>query len=132
MNNQADLARGWLLKGDSDRTTAERLLDGPGPYDTACFHTQQAVEKYLKAVIAFAGRPIPRTHDLDVLYDQCVPMAPDLNLDRTQLATLTPYAVQLRYDNDFWPSEETAQQALDMVNRVRAAVLDVLPQDANP
>ena len=44
MATLSDLARGWMQKGDSDRLTAERILLGPGPYDTACFHTQQAVE----------------------------------------------------------------------------------------
>ena len=121
MRDQADLARGLLLKGDSDRATAGYLLQGPGPYDTACFHTQLAAEKYLKAVLAFATQPMPRTHDLEVLYDQCIQVAPGLNLDRTELATLTPYAVQLRYDNDFWPNLQTAQQALVVADRVRVA-----------
>jgi|SRR5438445_10344395 len=132
MRDQADLARGWMLKGDSDRLTATRLLQSSGPFDTACFHTQQAVEKYLKAVLALAGRPIPRTHDLVVLNDECLRVAPGLGLDRAELAMLTPYAVQLRYDNDFWPDAPTVQQALEAVERVRAAILLALPQTTHP
>ncbi len=132
MPTLADLARGWMQKGDSDRLTAERLLRDAGPYDTACFHTQQAVEKYLKAVLALAGQPIPRTHDLEDIYDQCLALVPGLVLDRIELSTLTPYAVQLRYDNSFWPDLATGQQALDVVQRVRAAVLTVLPTEAHP
>lgn len=132
MPTLADLARGWMLKGDSDRLTAERLLQGPGPYDTACFHTQQAVEKYLKAVLALTGQPIPRTHDLEDIYNQCLAVAPGLLLDRLELSTLTPYAVQLRYDHSFWPDVATGQQALDVVRRVRSAVLTVLPSEAVP
>jgi HEPN domain-containing protein len=41
-------ARGWFLKAESDLTAARRLLDTEGPYDTVCFHAQQAVEKLLK------------------------------------------------------------------------------------
>ncbi len=48
MNGPADLARGWLQKADSDLTTAELVLSGDGPYDTACYHAQQAIEKCLK------------------------------------------------------------------------------------
>lgn len=132
MPTQADLARGWMLKGDSDRLTAERALQSSGPYDTACFHAQQAVEKYLKAVLALAGQAIPRTHDLEDVYNQCLGVAPGLVLDRLELSTLTPYAVQLRYDHSFWPDAPTVQQALDMVQRVRAAVLAVLPSNAHP
>ena len=131
MRDQADLARGWLAKGDSDRTTADRLLQGGGPYDTACFHAQQASEKYLKAVLAFAGHSIPRTHDLEVLHHQCLRVSPNLNLDRAELASLTPYAVQLRYDHEFWPSVATAQQALAAADRVRAAVFGFLPKETH-
>ncbi|MEW6107540.1 MAG: HEPN domain-containing protein, partial [Bacillota bacterium] len=38
-----------------------------GPYDTACFHCQQAAEKHLKAFLAYHERPIPHTHDLEEL-----------------------------------------------------------------
>jgi HEPN domain-containing protein len=55
MATPAALARGWMQKGDSDRLNADRTAHTPGPYDTACFHCQQAVEKFLKAVLAAAG-----------------------------------------------------------------------------
>ena len=132
MATQSDLARAWMQKADSDRLNAERTVQSAGPYDTACFHCQQAVEKYLKAVLAFAGQPIPRTHDLEEVYNQCLAVAPALSLDGTELSLLTPYAVQLRYDADFWPDQGTARQALDVANRVRAAVLTVLPRSAWP
>ena len=41
----------WLKKADSDLKNAELVLsaaDEHPPYDTVCFHCQQAVEKYLK------------------------------------------------------------------------------------
>jgi hypothetical protein len=49
-----------------------------------------------------------------------------------ELSALTPYAVQLRYDMEFWPDQATAQKASAMVDRVRAAVLAVLPTSAHP
>jgi len=132
MATPSDLARGWLQKGESDRLNADRTTRTPGPYDTACFHAQQAVEKYLKAVLAFAGLPIPRTHDLEDIYNICLGVAPALALDRMELSSLTPYAVQLRYDMGFWPDQATAQEALATADRVRAAVLSVLPTSTHP
>ena len=44
MADNQDLARGRMLKGDSDRLTARRLIDANSPFDAACFHTQQAIE----------------------------------------------------------------------------------------
>ncbi len=132
MATQIDLARGWMQKGESDRLNADRTLQSSGPYDTACFHTQQAVEKYLKALIALAGAPIPRTHDLEDIYDGCLAVEPGLVLDRDELSVLTPYAVELRYDTEFWPDRAMVQQALETVDRVRTAVLSVLPLAAHP
>lgn len=50
MKDNAALAAGWIRKGDSDLADARRTVDSDGPYDTACFHAQQAAEKYLKAL----------------------------------------------------------------------------------
>lgn len=38
------------------------------------FHTQQAIEKLLKALIAAHGSAFPFTHDLQVLADQLLSM----------------------------------------------------------
>lgn len=132
MATQFDLARGFMQKGESDRLTAALITQSPGPYDTACFHTQQAVEKYLKAVIALAGSPIPRTHDLVDIYDLCLAVEPALVVDRIEIAVLTPYAVQLRYNPTFWPDRATAEEALAIVARVRDTVLTILPPEAHP
>ena len=132
MATASDLARGWMQKGESDRLNADRTTQSAGPYDTACFHAQQAVENYLKALLALAGSPIPRTHDLEDIYNHCVAIAPGLLLDPMELSLLTPYAVQLRYDVGFWPDRATAEQALATVDRVRAAVLSILPSSTHP
>ena len=51
MKDKTDLARAWLEKSDSDLNTARWITDGPGPFDKACFHAQQATEKALKAFL---------------------------------------------------------------------------------
>lgn len=44
MKDRSALARGWFRKADSDLADARRTTASEGPYDTACFHAQQAVE----------------------------------------------------------------------------------------
>lgn len=107
-------------------------MDSEGPYDTACFHAQQAVEKYLKGFLAFAEQPIPRTHNLEELEAVCATLSPRPDLSTVDLSELTPYAVQLRYDFEFWPDPETAEHAVEVAERVRAAVLTALPAEAHP
>jgi HEPN domain-containing protein len=132
MHDQADFARGWIRKGDSDLGTGAGVVTGDGPFDTACFHAQQAAEKYLKAVIAYTGAAIPKTHDIKVLAEICLRHFPALDLGGLDVNRLTPFAVQLRYDQEFWPDRDEATLALDIAKRVRAAVLLVLPVQAHP
>ena len=51
MHDEVDLAVGWLAKAGSDMRAARLVTDGDGPYDTACFHAQRAIEKSLKQYI---------------------------------------------------------------------------------
>ncbi len=132
MSDTRDFVRGWLRKGDSDLAASRSIVAGAGPYDTACFHAQQAVEKYLKAVLAFANQPIPRTHNLEELEQRCRHVVPAFTLTDVDVSELTPYAVELRYDAEFWPNEATAEEALATAQHVRNVVLMLLPEEVHP
>ncbi len=127
-----DLTRGWLLKGRSDLISARTMIAGAGPYDTACFHAQQAVEKFLKAIVAHAGKTIPKTHNLIDLWALCLAHAPALDGSGIDLNALHQFAVRARYDFDFWPERSVAEGVLEMADRVHRAVLAVLPPEADP
>jgi len=132
MSDPADLARGWFRKGDSDLSTARLVAAGAGPYDTACFHAQQAAEKYLKGFLSLVRQPFPLTHNLEELERRCSAVNPAPDLAGCDLTQLTPYAVQLRYDSSFWPDQTTALEAIDLAEQVRTAVLAVAPPAAHP
>ncbi len=132
MSGKDDLARGWLRKADSDLVTAELVVSSDGPYDTACYHAHQAIEKCLKAVIAHRGEAIPRTHNLEDLGETALAGSPSLELDLDALAEYTPFAVELRYDAGFWPDRDTAAAALAAARNVRSRVVALLPEDARP
>lgn len=132
MLDKHDHARGWLLKGDSDLQTVRTLLDSDGPFDTACFHAHQAVEKYLKALLAFAEQPIPRTHNLEDLEQICVANTAGWQSVGVDLTELTSYAVHARYDFDFWPDRDTTERALEVAVSVRIATLAALPPRTHP
>jgi HEPN domain-containing protein len=125
-------ARGWFLKAESDLSAARRILDGGGPYDTACFHLQQAAEKFLKGFLAFHDQPIPRTHNLEELARFCLAQDPSLDLGHVDVTELTPFAVEMRYDFEFWPSRETAQEALALTLEVRRVILCAVLPEAKP
>jgi len=123
MKGKLDLVKGWLLKGDSDLANAKRTIDSDGPYDTACFHAQQAVEKYLKAILALDGQMIPRTHDLEELQLLCISLIANPDFRDLSLEELSDYAVSVRYDFEFWPDKNTAKEALGVTETVRSLIM---------
>ena len=132
MKDDAALARGWMRKGDSDLADARRTVDSDGPYDTACFHAQQAVEKYLKGLLAFHGQPVPRTHDLEELQRLCTPLLSLAEFSALDLTELSGYAVELRYDADFWPERDTASEAVALAEQVRTIIVRTVSTEAEP
>jgi hypothetical protein len=62
------------------------------------FHTQQAIEKLLKALIAAHGRDFAFTHDLEVLTDQLLELGETLPAFGVRLSDFTPFGVLVRYD----------------------------------
>jgi HEPN domain-containing protein len=84
----------WISKAEDDFASARELLAiKPILSDQICFHCQQAVEKYLKAMLQEHKLPIQRTHDITVLLDQLVPADLTLRSLRRGTKTLTRYAV---------------------------------------
>ena len=51
MKDRHDLVRSWIRKAESDLAAVELALTAGQALDTACFHAQQAGEKYLKAYL---------------------------------------------------------------------------------
>lgn len=45
---------------------------------------------------------------------------------------LIPYAVELRYDKELWPTLETARQAYQAALTIKTFVLDCLPDEMRP
>lgn len=132
MKDKSALAQGWFRKADSDLADARRTAASEGPYDTACFHAQQAVEKYLKGVLAWRGLEIPRTHDLEELQRLCAQHELWPEIATFDLTDLTSYAVELRYDAEFWPPQPTAADSIKLAEQVRTCVFDHMPPDTRP
>ena len=130
MTAEHDLAQQWIAKAKNDLLDADNNLRAETiPFDTVCFHCQQAAEKLLKAALIVSGRQPPRTHDLMVLLENLRADFPNVEALRDPLAILMPYAVEIRYPDDwFMPSPDDAREARDMAARVLAWVRQTFPQ----
>jgi HEPN domain-containing protein len=108
-DNLRDYVEKWLFRANEDLAVIDSLIQtDPQAYaSTICFHAQQAVEKYLKALLAWKGVDFPRTHDVDLLLAECQKVTPG-RFDQIDLKSLTDFGVSIRYPDDFYipdPSE---------------------------
>jgi HEPN domain-containing protein len=88
--------------------------------DIIGFHAEQAVEKWLKAVVGARGIEFEYTHDLRHLVELAKAAAGDFPFETPAVIALTEYAVPMRYDEllDTEPLDRTATVALvDEVGR---------------
>ena len=119
----------WLVKAESDFLNIENNLRASRvPWDTVCFHAQQAAEKLLKALLVYRGKEPTRTHDLVALLARCVEFDKGLDILEEDCRRLTAYAVGSRYPDDlFEPTKEDALAMLEAAKRIREQVLKRLP-----
>ncbi|MGR3218685.1 MAG: HEPN domain-containing protein [Candidatus Anammoxibacter sp.] len=103
MKENKDVAKGWIKKAESDVENVKIMIENGKALDTACFHAQQAAEKYLKAFLCFAGLNFPKTHDVEELLDLCGKIDKRFVDLIEETIFLTDYAVELRYDFEFRP-----------------------------
>ena len=120
----------WLFKADQDIRSAEALMALEPPLlFPSFFHSQQAAEKYLKALLTHRGVEIPKTHELGTLLKRLEPRDAPLVQQLIDTIVLNTYAVDIRYPG--WqpePGIEETRHALALARRVRDAVLPLLPQ----
>jgi HEPN domain-containing protein len=101
-----------LLGLARDDEFAARSLLPVGATDAIVgFHAQQAVEKCLKAVLAYNGIEFPYTHDLDGLAELSKSNGIEVPAQLADIDQLSPYGVQLRYGATR-PGELDRDQAL--------------------
>lgn len=86
-------------------------------------------EKLLKAYLTHHEMDFPFTHNLARLIRLCAQVDPTFMSLSSVVEPLTPYAVELRYDVEFRPSDEDAAEALSLARNVREFVLARLPED---
>jgi HEPN domain-containing protein len=91
------------------------------------FSSQQAAEKYLKALLSWRQVVFPKTHDLDEILNLVETTDPDLAQSLRDIVVLSPYGVELRYPGDrpdaTW---QDAEEAVKLADRVRAGIMDHL------
>ena len=116
----------WLKRAEDDIRVARRearVIDEPS-YSAVCFHSQQAVEKFLKAFLQAYEIPITKTHDLVYLLELIIPIKPLWSVYRDGLERLNGYAVDSRY-----PGTEVIKEEADYAVKLAAEMRDVIRKE---
>ena len=94
--------REWIGKAEGDYFSAmrEHRARKHVNHDSTCFHAQQCVEKYLKAILVDLGIPFARTHDLLPLLDACLKHHVLWAAWHDDVEWLSQYAVLFRYPGE--------------------------------
>lgn len=128
MSDPESSVSAWLRKAEHDVLNIENNLAAKEiPWDTICFHAQQAAEKLLKAFLIAQGQDIQRTHDLVAILSECVKISPGLAHLENDCRNLTYFAVSGRYPDDvFEPEEQDGRNMVEALHRLRSILLPLL------
>jgi len=118
------LIKRWLDKADSDLQVARALFSEKQTfYEITCFHSQQAVEKCLKAYLTDQQIEFPKTHDIEELLELVATADPKLADSLRPAAPLTVYAIDSRYPGNFPESKrEDARRVIELAEKAREAL----------
>jgi HEPN domain-containing protein len=128
-----DTVREWVAKAEADFASAGRELrarKNPN-YDSACFHSQQCIEKLMKALLIDLGNVPPKTHDLLRLHQLLAPLAPAWSWPIEELRYLSRAAVAFRYPGESATKEE-AREAHATAKGMRGVLLNLLGMPPPP
>ena len=96
---QLDFLKQWAEKAEEDLAVIEKLTEQGITAKTAlCFHCQQLAEKYLKLFLLCHERDIQKTHNIELLLEECGDIDPDFAA--VDPKNLSDFGVTIRYPGD--------------------------------
>lgn len=117
----------WIEKAEGDFTTASREWRARKSrnHDAVCFHAQQCIEKYLKALLQKHGISFGKTHDLVILIKALLKRYPIWAASVEDMDVLSQYAVFFRYPGES-ATRGDAQRAMALARKYRTEARQVL------
>lgn len=130
MSPKEELVKEWLTLADDDLRLAELAMKDSDPVCWgAAFHCQQAVEKSLKAFLAYHEQHVEKTHDIEFLLGLCAKILPEAGDLIDAGGKLSDYAVDSRYPAArFEITQQQAKQAIEAARSIYEFILKSLPE----
>lgn len=129
-----------LINFSEEDLRSAKVLFEEDIYNQACFHSQQCVEKLLKASLLSHSVHFPKIHDLNELTQKCI-QAGEFSLMqfREKISILGLYYTSTRYPDamigslpDRLPNKKDAEEALSTAQEIYKHLTRVLSISKNP
>ena len=120
----------WITKAEGDyRVAGRELKEAEDPnHDAICFHSQQGVEKLMKATLIQAGTIPPKVHDLVALGRLIADVHENWSWPLEELRFLSLSSVSFRYPGESAEPED-AKKAFEICSRIRDRLLSLLNRE---
>lgn len=121
-------AQEWLNFANDDIRTADIILP-EGIFNMVCFHSQQAVEKSLKAFLRHHNNKIPYLHILEELCERCAEIDSSFSQMMNDCIALDIFYQPTRYPEapagslpEGTPTKQQAEEMLEKAKNIFAFV----------
>lgn len=120
----------WFARAQEDLNAVGLLLKKGGSSNLACFHAQQAVEKYLKGFLAHHEIHVRKIHDLESLLEECENINHSFKDFHDAILFLSQFYIESRYPDDYIEfSHKDAEKALKAAQKIKEFVLKKIREE---
>ncbi|MCL2198558.1 MAG: HEPN domain-containing protein [Defluviitaleaceae bacterium] len=119
------VAMEWIAFSKMDLGAAKYLCNmHPKPLEIICYHCQQSAEKILKAFLVYSNAIPEKTHDLELLRDNCEAFDSSFEDLYDECNRLNPYSIQPRYPFGLELTEQLMTMAIKDSEIINAFVTE--------
>ena len=114
----------WVNYSEKDFIAAQFLMTATNPpIEIICYHCQQSAEKLFKAFLIKNDIIPSRTHDLNLLVNECVKIENTISILKKECNRLNDFGVNTRYPNNMDLELEDAKIALKDAEKIKEFIL---------
>ncbi len=129
------ITQDWLEAASIDIESIRYLLQNERLTGHVAFHSQQAIEKVLKAILEENGERVPKVHSLSKLFNSCTSFL-DIQFDDDLVIALDSLYIESRYPGEFGllpegkPTLKQAQLFYEFAQKIYLTVKNYLGSKA--
>jgi HEPN domain-containing protein len=114
----------WVNYSEKDFIAAQFLMTATNPpIEIICYHCQQSAEKLFKAFLIKNDIIPSRTHDLNLLVNECSKIENTISILKRECNRLNDFGVNTRYPNNMDLELEDAKIALKDAEKIKEYIL---------